>query len=607
MDTPGTPSGATATDILYNAHALHALKRDQLLKLCKAHGLKSSGNKADLVAALQFHARALAATADPDNLTAIQPTVPEDDEDDTPLLRRSPRRSPRKHTQGKPTGSGTVMDALGEAEESDSLRESTIASMRSGVTGELGTNGSKGEFCVFAILCASTILTNSVGSGISNSLKSFASSLGLKRTPNQRIFSPAPALSPSDPKSAKPPTPAPPPSTDEGHSIPGAASRPGAPAPDEVDARLSLGAGVGGAGPSTTVRLVASSSSLANKGAGTADSVPVLRAFTTAFDLDLEDENEVQKLYPDLFDEDAQEEGDEEDMPGAYSAAAVEALLSDHNSDTDMPGGFASSSPSDKDDQPAEEADTPRPIMSSKAPYVFGSPSPPASATKAGFSNAADSILAEMNRRLLDAGGTVLSPSALKRPLAPLPGSVMDGLRVSEDDDRFGKTHNNLFNRMESIRDAVEKREGKKRGSEAIVPTRPKATTSKRVRVAEGAAAGPSITRVDEQEEDEEAARRHEKEREAIRRRLALNSARRRSERASGAHTSRRSSLTKGKSPRKSFLLSAVLSIAELGVCRESGCKEGITRQCSLTHEERVEPWPRHIQDAPLCTSIQVS
>ena len=43
----------SATDILMNPAALNSLKRNQLVSLCKTHGLKANGKNADLIDKLQ--------------------------------------------------------------------------------------------------------------------------------------------------------------------------------------------------------------------------------------------------------------------------------------------------------------------------------------------------------------------------------------------------------------------------------------------------------------------------------------------------------------------------------------------------------------------------
>lgn len=53
--------------ILFNSPALHALRREQLLKLCKAHSIKASGKKDDLIQRLQEHARSLQSPSNSSN------------------------------------------------------------------------------------------------------------------------------------------------------------------------------------------------------------------------------------------------------------------------------------------------------------------------------------------------------------------------------------------------------------------------------------------------------------------------------------------------------------------------------------------------------------
>jgi hypothetical protein len=49
-------SSAETTQILFNSPALHSLKRDQLVKLCKLHSIKASGKNTELVQKLKHHA-----------------------------------------------------------------------------------------------------------------------------------------------------------------------------------------------------------------------------------------------------------------------------------------------------------------------------------------------------------------------------------------------------------------------------------------------------------------------------------------------------------------------------------------------------------------------
>jgi hypothetical protein len=50
---------SATTQILFNSPALHSLKRDQLVQLCKAHSIRASGKNVDLIARLKQHAQTL--------------------------------------------------------------------------------------------------------------------------------------------------------------------------------------------------------------------------------------------------------------------------------------------------------------------------------------------------------------------------------------------------------------------------------------------------------------------------------------------------------------------------------------------------------------------
>ncbi len=64
---------STTTEILFNSPALHSLKRDQLVKLCKIHSLKANGKNAELI----------------DRLKQRAAQLPPDDDDDTKMPRAS--------------------------------------------------------------------------------------------------------------------------------------------------------------------------------------------------------------------------------------------------------------------------------------------------------------------------------------------------------------------------------------------------------------------------------------------------------------------------------------------------------------------------------------
>jgi hypothetical protein len=52
-------SSSETTQILFNSPALHSLKRDQLVKLCKIHSIKASGKNTELIQKLKNHAASL--------------------------------------------------------------------------------------------------------------------------------------------------------------------------------------------------------------------------------------------------------------------------------------------------------------------------------------------------------------------------------------------------------------------------------------------------------------------------------------------------------------------------------------------------------------------
>jgi hypothetical protein len=124
------------TQILFNSPALHALKRDQLVKLCKIHDLKVSGKKQDLIARLNAHADALRATTtaddsrDNDNETLSQP----------PSFAYSTLARPSEQWE-------VVMDDIQELPEGDSRTRSLSSSSGSRTGGsdtdEFGLSNSK--------------------------------------------------------------------------------------------------------------------------------------------------------------------------------------------------------------------------------------------------------------------------------------------------------------------------------------------------------------------------------------------------------------------------------------------------------------------------------
>lgn len=106
---------STTTEILFNSPALHSLKRDQLVRLCKLHSIKASGKNVDLIDRLKQHAQALPK--------------------DSPLSIASRSEHNEKENIYRPSEQWEVMDTIPEARE-----DTGTVSTKSG---EFGTDSSK--------------------------------------------------------------------------------------------------------------------------------------------------------------------------------------------------------------------------------------------------------------------------------------------------------------------------------------------------------------------------------------------------------------------------------------------------------------------------------
>lgn len=132
---------STTTQILFNSPALHSLKRDQLVKLCKIHSIKANGKNVDLVERLKTHAKGLprdsplsvAFRSDQDGAPEAQ-----DDEESVPEEKAS---MPRPSSQWE-----LVMDSISEETEEGSS-QGTLSSLKSGSTlaGEFGAGSSSSK------------------------------------------------------------------------------------------------------------------------------------------------------------------------------------------------------------------------------------------------------------------------------------------------------------------------------------------------------------------------------------------------------------------------------------------------------------------------------
>ena len=126
---------STTTQILFNSPALHSLKRDQLVKLCKLHDLKATGKNAELIERLQQRAAEL-----PPELAAM---TDEEEVEDTLSGALSSNTSLRPSEQWE-----MVMDDIEEVDEENGTLGSKSLQRGKGPTGEFGTNASKCESIV---------------------------------------------------------------------------------------------------------------------------------------------------------------------------------------------------------------------------------------------------------------------------------------------------------------------------------------------------------------------------------------------------------------------------------------------------------------------------
>ncbi|KAF7342064.1 SAP domain-containing protein [Mycena venus] len=545
----------STTQILFNSPALHSLKRDQLVKLCKIHSIKANGKNVELIERLKSHAKSLPKD---DPLSVAIRSEQEDApaaQDDEEEAQEEKVFNPRPSSQWE-----LVMDSIMEEPENSShggSSQGTLSSLKSSatLTGEFGTGSNTSK----------STLT------VSSSIRALASSFGLKRhatngsTTSSKLLSSFPLPPPSDVtadellKNSTPYDALPPPSLADLQTdhftfdttdpavvaanlnptlgtapLPGHTLRPGVPAP--ANARLSLGLAPrtpSKQGPTTTIRLVSFGSS-ANPAALAAKlpppgDTPNLKPFKTTFDLDLGSPTAAPiefpaSLYPALPASPPMD--DTERRISLEASTSMRADAEPEDEDVPMPGAFAT------------------PPKTPKPAFVFGSPSPqpaafsfsmpsasPDAATKAKL---AAEVLEEMNRRVFGEGGVPPTPPRIMRPL---PGSARkDESSGSGAKGRFDKAHEQVFGRMESIADVAARREQLKRKSSAVsVGGRAAAAAAEEDEPRQGKRVRMDDDGKGKDDAEAEAERKQkEKEKEAIRRKLEISRARRRSSAAAG-------------------------------------------------------------------------
>ncbi|KAI0942846.1 hypothetical protein AcV7_002144 [Taiwanofungus camphoratus] len=486
---------STTTQILFNSPALHSLKREQLVKLCKIHSIKATGKNAELIERLKQRAQevpqnGLTNTSNIDEKDLLSDTCGSD-EDANPAVNASSLNLPRPSEQWE-----IVMEDIEEVVESSSMGTSSSKGTfrnASGFTGEFGTGNSK-------------------TSTVSSSIKALATSLGIKRansgkpdasSRNVRSSALMPSASYTNkseageltanavPYSSLPPSNSLPQTdhftlttpdsstflgiaeddTSMSAPVPGSPSRPGAPAP--ADGRLSMGAGL-----TTTVRLIsATSQNLAMP------SPPRLAPFQTTFDLEMGSPggihmsghdvsvwpsspgNMEERLYPAIPLEDLFQSAEDDNvgMPGGLSKKSVVAPQATPVKVTEQQAGVTPKfkpiealdmfSPMPPKPESAQRLSMPR-----NEPFLFGSPLPQHNLSNKDFGQAAASVLEEMNKRLAEAGVQKVDKGLQGKATGE--GYVfgnhvgaVDGRAHSraESPDRFAKVHENAFSKMDSI------------------------------------------------------------------------------------------------------------------------------------------------------------
>ncbi|KAL4251069.1 hypothetical protein ABKN59_006230 [Abortiporus biennis] len=474
---------ATTTEILHNSPALHSLKRDQLVKLCKLHQLKANGKNVELIERLKEHAKQLPPHLD-DGDKENQDDQDEEMSDDQDTVFKPDMARPSEQWE-------VVMEDIEEVDEPAS-RNATMTSMKSGMktsAGEFGTNSSK--------------------TSVTSSIRALASSLGIKRAlstskSNGSIASSSSMPASRDneldkyarPYSALPPSQDPPltdhfkfstpdasmvtDKDDDSMSkpVPGDPSRPGIPAPP--NARLSTGEGL-----TTTVRLV----SIPNMTSENLMSPPKLPAFQTSFDIVMSPGGASSsnvwppnspgttpaipgRLYPAV---------PREDYASFSSLANKHSKIPTINFDSPAPPStkkinLPSNVPQDIFSPmrpPASSRNKPKESLPRSEPFLFGSPLPQHRLSNHDFGQAAASVLEEMNKRLVEQGVKPVDKDILQKQNSDVFGSAINpASKPAPVADRFAKAHEAAFNKMDSITNHYAAKRGppasKKRKSDVL-------------------------------------------------------------------------------------------------------------------------------------------
>lgn len=442
-------TSTTTTQILFNSPALHSLKREQLLKLCKIHNIKATGKSIDLIERLKQHATTLPPDA------PLNVAVRSEDDSDSMTVDESPQ-PPCRYSAIVPRPSEAwevVMDDIQEVPETSSS-QNTLNSLRtvnSNNAGEFGTANSK---CKPLFLVAWAPAQSVTTAGVGSSLRAFATSLGLKRALQSTTSEPQAVLSTAqDSLTANAiPYKSIPESSPPKHDpfvlndrrggnvnapLPGNPSLPGQLAP--TNARMSLTV----APTNTTIRLVTTPFAPMSSAI---DTPPKLKPFQTSFDIILGSPQSVAPKWP----------ASPKNTPSIYPPIPHDLLSPTKSAENAIPQNNLVLSPHEPDifsPVPGEKASTNlfSNTPSRPEPFLFGSPLPKNRLSNQDFGKAASTVLDEMNRRLGLTGEARVGMSLLedrskfKVDLAPVTSAS------KSDPFGFDRAHEEAFSKMDSI------------------------------------------------------------------------------------------------------------------------------------------------------------
>ncbi|KAF9224932.1 hypothetical protein BS17DRAFT_751942 [Gyrodon lividus] len=468
---------STTTQILFNSPALHSLKRDQLVKLCKIHSLKANGKNKEIIERLQLHAKTLPLD-DPLSIATRS------DNPNAKPLADSENEGSDYRGEGSSTGSYAmprpseqwemVMESIAEVDEDT---KSTLKSNRGAYNiqaGEFGTHTSK-------------------ASGVTSSLKAIATSLGLKRNTSKSdstVSSSSSGLSSKDviyssstlPTSDSNVGPEEPPI----EPIPGQMNLQGLPAP--ANARLSLSH----ASTTTTIRLVSTAAAHPER----LLSPPKLRPFATSFDLvpgtprgagdggapsvpvwplspggarqdSLYPSIPAFQVFSDFHRQEEPQSGQDDgsdmeidvDMPGGIGAPSihqptpkkVNSIVRLNTGATPKSTEKPSATPIDifsPAPKPQNASTRSRLAIPRSEPFIFGSPLPQHNMSNLQFRTTAQVVLDEMNKRLAEEGVEGVDINVLNNQQKTTEARQEEKIAVG---DMFEKIHQQEFDKMESI------------------------------------------------------------------------------------------------------------------------------------------------------------